>query len=305
MPGGISFAEALARARYLLERAGVEQPRLEAEVLLAAVIGLTRTKVVTHPEYVLAGEARDNFWQLVDKRARGYPLQYLTGCQEFMSLPFKVTPNVLIPRGDTEVLVEAVLNRVDKNRRWLAADVGTGSGAIAVSLAYYLPKAFIYALDISPAALKVAEENARNLGVADRISFFQGDLLEPLLQQPERAMSLDAVLANLPYIPTAEWDRLPPEVRHEPRLALDGGPDGLTLYRRLLPQAAKILKPGGLLALEIGFGQGEKIKELAKATGAYTAGEILRDWAGRERCFLLRRKEERLHPARITPKLST
>lgn len=295
MPGEVTFGEALARGGDLLERAGVEQPRLEAEVLLAAASGLTRTKVLTHPEYTLTGEVGDKFWQSVDKRSQGYPLQYLTGCQEFMSLPFKVTPEVLIPRGDTEVLVEAVLNRVDKDRTWLAADVGTGSGAIAVSLAYYLPKAFIYALDISPAALKVAEENARALGVAQRIFFCQGDLLEPLLRKPEAVLTgLDAVLANLPYIPTGEWDKLPPEVRHEPRLALDGGPDGLTLYRRLLPQAAKVLKPRGLLALEIGFDQGAKIKELAEATGAYTAGEILRDWAGRERCFLAYRNEDRL-----------
>ncbi|MGI9953122.1 peptide chain release factor N(5)-glutamine methyltransferase [Moorellaceae bacterium AZ2] len=289
----MTLAEALEKATSLLRRAGLEEPRLEAEVLLATVSGFTRPQLLARREYVLAGEALKEYWRLVVRRSEGYPLQYLTGCREFMGLPFKVTPDVLIPRGDTEVLVEAILNRVDKDKPWVAADVGTGSGAIAVSLAYYLPRAFIYALDISAAALRVAAENAENLGVAERTRLVQGNLLEPLLRQQEVAEhGLDAVVANLPYVPTADWENLPREVRYEPRLALDGGPDGLALYRRLLPQAARILKPGGLLALEMGSDQGPAMVRLAATLGAYTAGEIIKDYAGRPRCFLARRAGE-------------
>ncbi|WP_173297981.1 peptide chain release factor N(5)-glutamine methyltransferase [Thermanaeromonas sp. C210] len=286
----MTLGEALEKATSRLRRAGVEEPRLEAEVLLAAVSGLTRPQLLARREYLLAGETVEEYLRLVARRSEGYPLQYLTGCREFMGLPFKVTPDVLIPRGDTEVLVEAVLNRADRDRPWVVADVGTGSGAIAVSLAYYLPRAFIYALDISKGALRVAAENARRLGVAERIRWEEGDLLEPLLKQREVAgAGVDAVVANLPYIPAGEWEKLPREVRHEPRLALDGGPDGLDLYRRLLPQAAALLKPGGLLAVEIGPGQGPAMAQLAAALGAYTAGEIIKDYAGRPRCFLARR----------------
>jgi len=291
--GEESFAQALARATEKFKKAGIQKPRLEAEILLSFVTGLTRAKVLARPKELLRDKAADIFWKMVEERAKGYPLQYLTGQQEFMGLNFKVTPQVLIPRRDTEVLVEAILDRVEKDRPWVAADVGTGSGAIAVSLAYYLPRAFIYALDISPEALEVARENARQLGVADRISFLKGDLLEPLLREPGfKGESLDAVVANLPYIPTEELKKLPKEISYEPRLALDGGKDGLEVVARLFPQAAALLKPGGWLALEIGWDQGEKVRELARASGAFTEGEIIYDYGGRPRCFFARKVKD-------------
>lgn len=292
--GGVegNFAQALAWATHTFKKAGIERPRLEAEVLLSFITGLTRAQVLARPEEPLRGEAGDTFFRLVQERAKGYPLQYLIGQQEFMGLTFKVTPQVLIPRRDTEVLVEAVLDRVKKGNPWVAADVGTGSGVIAVSLAYYLPQAFIYALDISPEALEVARENAKRAGVAERIFFLKGDLLEPLLSSaPTREGLLDAVVANLPYIPTEELKQLPKEVGYEPRLALDGGEDGLEVIARLLPQAAVLLKPGGWLALEIGWDQGEKVKGLVQAIGAFTEGEIIHDYGGRPRCFLARKVE--------------
>ncbi|MCG0277032.1 MAG: peptide chain release factor N(5)-glutamine methyltransferase [Thermanaeromonas sp.] len=290
--GEESFAQALARAQEKFKEAGIDRPRLEAEVLLSFVTGLTRAQVLARPGELLEPKVADAFWRMVERRAQGYPLQYLTGRQEFMGLNFKVTPQVLIPRHDTEVLVETILDRVDKGRPWMAADVGTGSGAIAVSLAYYLPQAFIYALDISPEALEVARANAQDLGVADRILFLKGDLLEPLLKgQGCKGEMLDAVVANLPYIPTGELDDLPKEVRHEPRLALDGGKSGLEVVARLLPQAAAILKPGGWLALEIGWDQGEKVKELVRSLGVFAGDEIICDYGGRPRCFLARKVE--------------
>ncbi|SMC00114.1 [protein release factor]-glutamine N5-methyltransferase [Thermanaeromonas toyohensis ToBE] len=289
---GRNFAQALARATQIFKKAGIERPRLEAEVLLSFATGLTRAQVLARPEQPLLGEAEDTFWKMVEERAKGYPLQYLTGQQEFMGLTFKVTPQVLIPRRDTEVLVETMLDRVERDKPWVAADVGTGSGAIAVSLAYYLPQAFLYALDISPEALEVARENAKRAGVADRIFFLVGDLLEPLLAgRHARKERLDAVVANLPYIPTEELKQLPREVGYEPRLALDGGKNGLKVIARLLPQAAALLKPGGWLALEIGWDQGERVKGLVRATGAFTEGEIIQDYGGRPRCFLARRVE--------------
>jgi len=289
----VTLGEALKEATSRLRQAGVEEPRLEAEILLAAVTGLTRPRLLARLHEPVGAENLRRYFRLVARRSRGYPLQYLTGRQEFMGLTFKVTSDVLIPRGDTEVLVEAVLDRVAGERPWRAADVGTGSGAIAASLAYYLPGAFIYALDISGAALRVAAENARHLGVIDRICFLQGDLLEPLLGLQEVGRyGLDAVVANLPYIPTGELRRLPREVRREPRAALDGGPDGLELYRRLLPQAAALLKPGGLLAVEISPEQVGAMSRLAADLGDYTVEEIIEDYAGRPRCFLARRREE-------------
>ncbi|OIQ54131.1 peptide chain release factor N(5)-glutamine methyltransferase [Neomoorella thermoacetica] len=283
----MTLRQALGEAARRLAAGGVERPRLEAEVLLGWACNLTRPRLLARLEEELAPAAAGRFWQAIDRRAAGYPLQYLTGHQEFMSLDFKVTPAVLIPRQDTEVVVEAVLERLDPCESYTIADCGTGSGAIALSLAHYLPRARVYATDISPAALTVARENARKLGLAARVTLLQGDFLAPL-----RGLKLDALVANPPYIPTAALPGLPADVRSEPRLALDGGPDGLDAYRFLLPGAAGLLRPGGLLALEIGSDQGQAVKDLARAVGAYRNEQVLPDYAGRDRCFLAYRREE-------------
>ncbi|MDN5347020.1 MAG: release factor glutamine methyltransferase [Clostridia bacterium] len=270
----------------------VELPRLEAEVLLAWATGLQREKLYAYPEKEISPLAWEQARAAARRRAEGYPLQYLTGKQEFMSLEFKVTPDVLIPRRETEVLVEAVLERVPPGRAWYACDVGTGCGAIAVSLGFYLSRSRIFAVDRSRAALDIARENARRLGVDERITFALGDLLLPFLAG-DLAMppgGLDAVVSNPPYIPVPELENLPPEVRHEPREALDGGADGLAVYRRLIPQAALVLKPGGLLALEMGSHQGQAVGELVRASGAFKDPEILPDYAGRDRCLLAYKK---------------
>jgi release factor glutamine methyltransferase len=283
----LTLQEALKEASLKFAAAGIPRPRLEAEVLLGWAGRYTRPQLLARLEEELEPAVAARFWPAVERRVAGYPLQYLTGSQEFMSLEFKVTPAVLIPRRDTEVVVEAVLERLDARGSSVIADCGTGSGAIALSLAYYLPNAKVYATDTSPAALEVARQNARALGLAGRVTFLQGDFLAPL-----KGLKLDALVANPPYIPAAELDRLPPEVRAEPRLALDGGPDGLRAYHVLLPGAPEVLKAGGLLALEIGYNQGRAVLELAASTGAYRDMAVLPDYGGRDRCFLAYRREE-------------
>ncbi|BCV23044.1 peptide chain release factor N(5)-glutamine methyltransferase [Moorella sp. Hama-1] len=283
----MTLLAALQEATRRLAAGGVARPRLEAEVLLSRACNLTRPGLLARLEEGLAPAAAQFFWPAVDRRAAGYPLQYLTGHQEFMSLDFRVTPAVLIPRQDTEVVVEAVLERLHPDGEYTIADCGTGSGAIALSLAHYLPRARVYATDISPAALAVARQNARELGLAARVTFYQGDFLAPL-----QGLKFHALVANPPYIPAADLAGLPADVRWEPRLALDGGPDGLDAYRVLLPGGARLLRPGGLLALEIGCAQGQAVMSLAAATGAYRDRQILPDYAGRPRCFLAHRREE-------------
>jgi release factor glutamine methyltransferase len=284
MTGG----ELLQQGTAVLRQAGLDSPRLDAEVLLAHAWGRSREDLLIHPEQEATEAVVRQFLAMVGQRAGGVPAAYLTGAREFMSLLMAVTPAVLIPRPETEVLVEEVLrwleSRPHNNTVFdqpLVADLGTGSGAIAVSLARYHPAVQVVAIDISEAALEVATVNAARHGLADRINFLAGDLLAPLLEGGDAGAGT-AVAANLPYIPSAAWDRLPPEVRREPRLALDGGGDGLDLYRRLLPQAAAWLAPGGLLACEIGPGQAEVLIGLLQQA-SWQQARLIRDYRGEGR----------------------
>jgi release factor glutamine methyltransferase len=284
MTGG----ELLQQGTAVLRQAGLDSPRLDAEVLLAHAWGRSREDLLIHPEQEATEAVVRQFLAMVGQRAGGVPAAYLTGAREFMSLLMAVTPAVLIPRPETEVLVEEVLrwleSRPHNNTVFdqpLVADLGTGSGAIAVSLAHYHPAVQVVAIDISEAALEVATVNAARHGLADRINFLAGDLLAPLLEGGDAGAGT-AVAANLPYIPSAAWDRLPPEVRREPRLALDGGGDGLDLYRRLLPQAAAWLAPGGLLACEIGPGQADVLIGLLQQD-SWQQARLIRDYRGEER----------------------
>jgi release factor glutamine methyltransferase len=282
----MDIATALARARAFLHQKGIEAAPLEAEVLLAHVTGTDRVGLYREANRPLSLEEEEKFQELLQRRAAGEPVAYLTGCREFMGLTFRVTRDVLIPRPETELLVEAALElltggTVPGEERLFLADVGTGSGAIAVSLARYLGKSTIYATDISPAALAVAAENARRQGVAGRIIFLAGDLLSPL-QKVLPPGSLSLVAANLPYIPSAAVGQLMPDVaRYEPHLALDGGCDGLELYRRLVPQARELLAPGGYLLMEIDPSQAPLMARLLPE-GIWRY-RVRRDLAGRER----------------------
>jgi len=231
----------------------------DAELLLLHTLQISRATLLAYPARELPSAQQIAYQSLVVRRLQHEPIQYITGRQEFYGLDLHVTPAVLIPRPETEHLVEAVLKLLPSNQPLKLADVGTGSGAIAIALAAHLPHAEISALDISLDALAVAAANAREQNVADRIRFLQSDLLSALSPEEE----FDAIVSNPPYIPEIDRRSLHPQVRdHEPATALFAGETGLDIYRRLIPQAHKALKQNGLLALEIGHGQQPALTEL-------------------------------------------
>ncbi len=269
--------ELVSRTAGYFERHGIDRPRLDAEVLLAHVLGLSRIDLYVHFERPVSPDERDRYRELVRSRARDrMPVAYLTGEQEFWSRPFRVTPEVLIPRPETELLVRCAADL--RPRR--VAEIGTGSGAVAVALACELPGAEIVAVDCSEAALEVARQNLERLGVADRVTLLCGNCTDPL------AGTFDVLVSNPPYVPSEVLAGLEPEVRHEPRLALDGGPDGLDLLRRLA-ESAPALVPGGWLLLEIGCGQAEAVTSLLRDAGALEVAAE-KDLAGIERVMRAR-----------------
>lgn len=246
-------------AGYFRER-GIEGGRLDAELLLSDTLKLDRVGLYLNYDRPLSALELETFRAAVGRRAKREPLQYIRGEAEFWSLPFTVSPAVLIPRPDTEVLVEEALKRISGTCRVL--DVGTGSGAIAIAIADERPEAKVEAVDLSPEALTVARGNAERNGVADRVALRQGDLRQLT------GADYDLVVSNPPYIPSADLAGLMPEVREfEPLLALDGGADGLYAYRLLAAQAATLLKPGGWLLLEVGIGQAEAVAGLLQTAG--------------------------------------
>jgi release factor glutamine methyltransferase len=270
---------AVSQAASRLAAAGLDEARSEAERLLAAVLDLPRHAVWTHPERSLSAQEQARFSELVSRRERREPLAYILGEAEFFSLPLRVTPAVLVPRPETERLVEVALELAAGAKR--AAEVGVGSGAIAIALARVWPEVRIWATDTSAAALEVAAENGRRHGVSGRVTLLAGELLDPL--PPDLHAMLDAVVSNPPYIRTDEFPGLEPEVRdYEPREALDGGPDGLAVIRPLIAAAPAYLRRGGLLALEVGAGQGAVVVELMQAAGLIEV-RTFRDYAGHER----------------------
>ena len=232
----------------------------DAELLLLHTLQIPRTTLISHPSRELSADQRRAYEDSIARRLRREPIQYITGQQEFYGLALRVTPAVLIPRPETEHLVEAVLKLLPTNQPLKIVDVGTGSGTIAIALAAHLPQASITALDISPEALGIAATNARDHNVADRIRFLQSDLLSALDREAE---TFDAIVSNPPYVAETDRATLHPQVRdYEPATALFAGETGLDIYRRLIPQAHNALKPSGLLALEIGHDQQNAIASL-------------------------------------------
>jgi len=229
-------------------------------------------------------QAVGNFFELVKRRIKGEPIQYIIGCQEFMGMDFRVDQRVLIPRRDTEILVEHVIRKVKEFEGPVhIVEVGTGSGAIAVSLAANLPKARVTAIDIDSGALEVAKGNATLHRVQERIVFLQGDLFEPLKDGPETGR-FDVLVSNPPYIPTVEIETLEVQVKdYEPRIALDGGWDGLDFYKRLASLAPGYLKPGALWAVEVGYNQADAVKGILEKVGIYTEIQLIKDLSGIDR----------------------
>lgn len=271
--------QALERATSLLS--GFAFTRRDAELLLLRVLGRDRAWLLTHSENELTPEQATQYETWIERRARQEPVQYIVGEQEFFGLAMRVTPAVLIPRPETEHLVEALLSRVPHDEPLRVCDVGTGSGAIAVALAHQLPQAQVTGLDISEAALQIAQENAARHGVADRVQFLRSDLLSAV-----HGKCFDAIVSNPPYV--AEPEVLEPQVRdYEPHAALFAGPTGLEIYRRLIPQAHASLVPGGWLLLEIGHGQREA---LASLLAGWDGLEFVSDLAGIPRVAIARRR---------------
>lgn len=275
--------------RWALQRlmAASPTPGLDADLLLGAATGHARAFLLAYGETPVPDEHASRFAGWVERAAAGEPIAYLLGWRGFYDLEFEVTPDVLIPRPETELLLEAALewSRARPAAQEAALDVvdiGTGSGALAVSFARHWPQARMTAIDASPAALAVARRNAARWPAAQPIRFLQGDLLSPALAL---GLRFDLVMANLPYIPTDEAAALPVS-RWEPMLALDGGPDGLLLVRRLLDMLPDALRPGGLALLEIGAGQGAAALALAGGP-QFSRARVLPDYAGHDRIVLL------------------
>lgn len=283
---------ALLRAGVsLLSGAGILNAENEAVWILEFALGTSRLALQLEGNRTVTLEEQNRIMELYTRRAAREPLQYLLGSQEFCGLEFLVDRSVLIPRPETELLVEQVAQHNFRTWPPIIADIGTGSGCIAIALARALPTAVLYATDRSPAALRVAEHNAAQHGVKDRVRFLVGDLLEPL-----RAHGLEgkvaAVVSNPPYIPDRELFELQLEVRmFEPGLALAGGVDGMEFHRRLLGDAIEFLVSGGLLVLEVGQDQAGRLSEIAVAQGGYAQAGLVRDAAGIDRVVCLTRNK--------------
>ena len=279
----LTVMKALQKAAAYFERRRVPSARLDAEVLLAHVLKLDRIDLyIQHDRPLDRGEI-DAYRKLLQERTRGVPVPYLTGRREFFSREFFVNPSVLIPRPETELLVEAAADWCRGLKGPLLVDVGTGSGIIAVTLALLLPQSRVVGVDISDGALAVARRNADNHQV--KVEFRQGDLLSPLQDLKGK---IDAIISNPPYISQCQWEGLPREVRQEPSLALLGGADGLDFYRRLLSEGAPMLVPGGLLAVEAGWGQADEIAAMAGEN--WRVEETISDYGGIPRVILLTRR---------------
>ncbi|MGE5252602.1 MAG: peptide chain release factor N(5)-glutamine methyltransferase [Planctomycetaceae bacterium] len=271
------------------KREGMATPRLDAEVLLAETLGTDRVGLYTHFDQPLQPDELARFKELIRRRLRREPVAYILGKKEFWSLSLRVTPDVLIPRPETEALVAEALKILTpaEGKDFRILEIGTGSGAISIALARELPAAKVVATDLSPKALALAGENALRCGVRERVQFLQGDLFLPV----EKEDAFDLIVTNPPYIPRGEFPSLMPEVRdYEPKVALDGGKDGLDFFRRVLPAVGDHLRPGGWFLAEMGAGQDPQIIRIAEKNPGLGSFGFAKDLSGIDRVFKARRK---------------
>lgn len=280
-----TIGDALVRLTDGLRAAGVASARLDARLLVAHVLGVSATTVFSHPERPVSAEEEARLQQAAARRLRREPMSHILGSREFWSLPFKVTPDTLDPRADSETVVEAALSAIpDRQASLRLLDLGTGTGCLLLAILSELPHATGVGIDVSPAALVVARENARALGLDHRAGFVLGHWGQGIDQ------SFDVIVANPPYIPEGDIDSLADEVAlFEPRGALAGGEDGLDCYRALAPDVARLLNPGGIAALEVGEGQAEAVGRLLQDRFLALLA-VRRDLAGVERCVLVSRR---------------
>lgn len=284
----VTIGQLLKEAAEGLQEAGLPTPKLDAEVLLCNLLDVERIHLHIYPEKEVSEEVQRIFWQGIDQRKKHMPIQYIVKKQEFMGLDFHVEEGILIPRGDTEILVEKAMEIYEKNyapNKVKIMDIGTGSGAIVVSLAKFISNSTLTAIDISPKALEVARKNASTHGVNHKIRFLEGSLFTPIHGKDEKE-GYDFIVSNPPYIPRAVVDTLDPGVKdYEPHLALDGGEDGLEFYREITMGAREYLKKEGWLLFEIGYDQGESVSQLLKMNG-FKDVNVIQDLAGLDRVVL-------------------
>ena len=265
---------------------GIDSPRLDAEILLSHVLQKERIYLYAHYDEPMNPKELAAYREMVKQRAGRLAVAHILGTKAFMGLDFHVSTDVLIPRPETEMLVETVADMTEKNKPVSILDVGTGSGAILVSLLHYLPQAVGTGADISPKALEIARENGKKLGVDARVQWQESDLFSNLADK-----TFDWIVSNPPYLTAADMQQLQPEVRHDPAMALFGGPDGLDIYRRLAKESPKHVKKDGYLAVEIGAGQAADVVAIFTQDGWYTHIKTVKDYGGIERVILFSRKE--------------
>ncbi|HEY2751454.1 peptide chain release factor N(5)-glutamine methyltransferase [Phenylobacterium sp.] len=275
---GLNLLQAWQAAKQRLESAGLAGPVIDARLLVEAAAGATRADIVADPYRALTPEQEATLEDYLSRREHREPVSHILGRKGFWKIMLNVTPDVLTPRPDTETVVEWVLRDFPEHAAWSVLDLGVGSGAIVLSILAERPAARGMGIDVSEEALAVARENAANLGLAGRLALMRGDWTDGLSQD-----SFDLVVSNPPYIASEVIETLEPEVRdHEPRVALEGGPDGLMHYRRLAPEILRVLKPGGRFAVEIGYDQKVAVEGLFREAGA-TQVQTLRDLGDRDR----------------------
>ena len=284
-----TLGEVIAEARQLLEQAGIESAAQEALWIVEHVLQLPVHHVLTNQDRVLSLTELTATRGLLARRVGREPLQYILGTQEFCGLEFHVNPAVLIPRPETELLVEYVAQRIPAEREATIVDVCTGSGCIAVAIARLRPRARVIATDLSSPSLNVARQNAMRHEVGERITWLEGDLLRPLAEKGLEGR-IDVIVSNPPYIAEADWTTLQPEVRlFEPRGALVAGPQGTELHERLLQEAGRYLSPGGALIMEIGAGQARAMRGIVEQIPGYRFHRLVYDEAGLERVVIIER----------------